>query len=102
MTPRRLLLDDQAARDIAARARILRRERGAAFAGAWIDTLLSWLDALAKGGAVVGTAHPEDPSLRVFGYRPEVRQFPPEKPSGWRWRRRYCRGLAPADGDFRG
>jgi plasmid stabilization system protein ParE len=69
LTPRRLLLDERAARDIANRARVLRRERGALFADAWIDALLGWLDGLAAGGAVVGTAHPEDPSLRVFGYR---------------------------------
>lgn len=82
MTPRRLLLDDQAARDIAARARILRRERGVAFAEFWVDALLSWLDALADGGAVLGTAHPEDRSLRVFGYRRQasiLAEFAPEE-----------------------
>lgn len=92
MTPRRLLLDDQAARDIAARARILRRERGPAFAEAWIDTLLSWLDALAEGGAVLGTAHPEDPSLRVFGYRKQASMLAEFAPVELRVIRVYFRG----------
>jgi hypothetical protein len=92
VTPRRLLIDDQAARDIAARARILRQERGAAFADAWIDTLLTWLDTLAEGGSVLGTAHPEDPSLRVFGYRRQaciLAEFVPEE---LRVIRAYVRG----------
>ena len=92
MTPRRLLLDDQAAQDIAARARVLRQERGDAFAGTWIDTLLSWLDALAEGGAVLGTAHPEDPSLRVFGYRKEASILAEFVPGELRVIRVYFRG----------
>jgi hypothetical protein len=92
VTPRRQLLADQAARDIAARARILRRERGAAFAGTWVDTLLSWLDALAEGGAVLGAAHPEDPSLRVFGYRRQASILAEFAPGELRVIRVYFRG----------
>jgi len=92
LTPRRLLLDDQAARDIAARARILSWERGAAFVEAWIDTLLSWLDALAERGAVLGTAHPEDPSLRVFGYRRQASIVAEFAPGELRVIRVYLRG----------
>lgn len=92
MTPRRLLLDDQAAWDIAARARVLRRERGEAFANACIDRLLDWLDALADGGAVFGTAHPEDPSLRVFGYRRQASILAEFVPGELRVIRVYFRG----------
>jgi hypothetical protein len=92
VTPRRLLLDDQAARDIAARVRILRRERGAAFADNWMDALLGWLDALAEGGSVLGTAHPEDPSLRVFGYRKQASILAEFVPGELRVIRVYFRG----------
>jgi hypothetical protein len=92
VTPRRLLLDDQAAKDIAARARILRRERGAPFAELWVDALLSWLDALAEGGAALGTAHPEYPSLRVFGYRRQASILAEFVPGELRVVRVYFRG----------
>lgn len=92
MTPQRLLLDDQAARDIATRARILRRERGAAFANIWVDALLDWLNALAEGGAALGTAHPEDPSLRVFGYRRQACILAEFAPGELRVIRVYFRG----------
>jgi plasmid stabilization system protein ParE len=92
VTPRRLLLDDQAARDIAARARILRQKRGPAFTRAWVDTLLAWLNALAEGGAVLGTAHPEDPTLRVFGYRRQASVLAEFVPGELRVIRVYFRG----------
>jgi hypothetical protein len=92
VTPRRLLLDDQAARDTATRARILRRERGVAFADNWVDVLLSWLDALAEGGAVLGTAQPQDPSLRVFGYRRQASILAEFVPGELRVIRVYFRG----------
>ena len=69
MTPNRLVLSRQALADIASRGRILRAERGADFALAWTGAFLDWLDALARGGARIGTAHPRHPAFRSFGYR---------------------------------
>jgi plasmid stabilization system protein ParE len=67
--PRRLLLTDEALRDIVDRARVLRDARGAAFALDWTDALLDWLESRAAAGAQLGTEHPSDPSFRTFGYR---------------------------------
>ncbi len=69
MTPRRLLLTERALRDLECRARILRNERGRAFADAWMNAFLDWLEALAEGGAVIGTQHPGHRNFRTFGYK---------------------------------
>ena len=57
-----------AARDLRRRKRILREERGAAFAEGSIDKLVSKLEAVASGGAQLGTTVAEDPAIRTFGY----------------------------------
>lgn len=69
MTPRRLLFDPRAVRDLERRARILRAERGRAFADAWTEALLAWLEKIAAGGAQIGTAHPVHAGFRTFGYK---------------------------------
>jgi plasmid stabilization system protein ParE len=71
-TPRRLRLRRAALDDLLARERVLARERGAAFARAWSDALLAWLQRLAETGAQIGTAHAERPGMRTFGYRRQV------------------------------
>ena len=69
MTPRRLVLTEEALADLAARARLLRQLRGEAFARAWVDAFLEWLGRRAESGAQLGTAHPRRPGFRTFGYR---------------------------------
>ena len=69
MTPRRLVLSDEALEDIARRAEMLRDARGIAFALDWSDALLDWLERIAATGAQVGTEHAAAPEFRSFGYR---------------------------------
>jgi hypothetical protein len=68
VTPRELVVTVPAARDMRRRERLLRRIRGNAFAAGAGDALLSWLEGLAAGGAQLGTAVGDDPSVRSFGY----------------------------------
>jgi plasmid stabilization system protein ParE len=70
--PRALRLRRAALDDLLARERVLARERGAAFARAWTDALVAWLERLAETGAQIGTAHAERPGMRTFGYRHRV------------------------------
>lgn len=69
---RRLRIRRAALDDLLARERVVARERGAAFAQAWSDALLAWLERLAETGAQIGTAHAERPGMRTFGYRRQV------------------------------
>lgn len=69
MTPNRLVLTPRAISDIDRRARVLKAERGAAFAVAWVEALFDWLTRLAEGGAQIGTTRPRHPGFRSFGYR---------------------------------
>lgn len=69
MIPRRLILRDGALRDLARHERHLGAVRGIAFAEAWSETLLDWLEHRAVLGAQFGTAHPRHPGYRTFGYR---------------------------------
>jgi plasmid stabilization system protein ParE len=69
VTPRRLRLSARATQDLARRARVLSDARGRACAIAWTEAFLDWLDALATGGARLGTAHPVHARFRTFGYR---------------------------------
>lgn len=64
MKPRRLAL-----RDLLRRESDLSAVRGRAFAEAWTEALLLWLENRAALGAQFGTAHPKPPGYRTFGYR---------------------------------
>jgi len=64
-----LKLGRAAVRDLAARERLLARERGAVFAKHATDQLLAWLERVADGGAELGTAHDTRAGMRTFGYR---------------------------------
>jgi plasmid stabilization system protein ParE len=68
VTPRLLGLSAPAARDIARRARYLAAERGEAFCERFAVEIKRWLEGLAAGGAQLGTALGDDPSVRSFGY----------------------------------
>ena len=69
MKRRALKLRRAAIRDLAARERLLARERGAVFAQRATDQLLAWLARVADGGAELGTAHDSRAGMRTFGYR---------------------------------
>lgn len=69
MIPRKLILRDGALRDLARHEHHLGAVRGIAFAEAWSETLLDWLEHRAVLGAQFGTAHPRHPGYRTFGYR---------------------------------
>jgi plasmid stabilization system protein ParE len=69
MTPRRLILREDALRDILRHESYLRALRGSAFAEAWSEGLLDWLESRAALGAQFGTDHPMHPGYRTFGYR---------------------------------
>ena len=69
MTPRKLLLTEQALDDIQRRALYLTAERGVQFALLWSDTLIDWLEHIASIGAQLGTEHPVEKSIRTFGYK---------------------------------
>jgi len=69
MTPRKLILRDRALRDLARHEGYLSTARGIAFAEAWSEDLLDWLNYRAELGAQFGTAHPRYPGYRTFGYR---------------------------------
>ena len=69
MTPRRLVLSDEAIDDIARRAGVLAAARGQAFAIDWSNALLAWLAGLAEAGAQFGTEHRVHSGFRTFGYR---------------------------------
>ena len=68
MNSRKLILRDGALRDIAHHERHLGAVRGIAFAEAWSEALLDWLENRAALGAQFGTAHPRHPGYRTFGY----------------------------------
>jgi len=68
VTPRRLGLSAPANRDIARRARYLAAKRGEAFGERFAVEIKRWLERLAAGGAQLGTALGDDPSVRSFGY----------------------------------
>ena len=69
MKSKRLVLRDSALRDLARHEKRLAAVRGDAFAEAWTEALLRWLEKLADLGAQYGTAHPRHPGYRTFGYR---------------------------------
>lgn len=69
MRSRRLVLRETALRDVMRHEERLAALRGDAFADAWTETLLQWLERLAGLGAQYGTAHPRHPGYRTFGYR---------------------------------
>ena len=69
MTPNRLVLTPRAISDIDRRARVLKAERGAAFALAWVAALFDWLSRLAESGAQIGSVQSRHPGFRSFGYR---------------------------------
>ena len=69
MLRRRLTLRDGALRDLARHEHHLGAVRGIAFAEAWSEALLGWLESRAAVGAQFGTAHPRHPGYRTFGYR---------------------------------
>jgi len=69
MIPRKLILRDGALRDLARHEDHLGTVRGNAFAAAWSEVLLDWLEHRAAIGAQFGTAHPRHPGYRTFGYR---------------------------------
>ncbi len=69
MRPKRLVLRDSALRDVVRHEKRLAAVRGDAFAAAWTEALLQWLEKLAVLGAQYGTAHPGHPGYRTFGYR---------------------------------
>jgi len=69
MRSRRLVLRERALRDIARHEDLLAELRGVAFAEAWTEALLQWLERLADLGAQYGTAHAKHPRYRTFGYR---------------------------------
>ncbi|MTI02884.1 hypothetical protein [Roseibium sp. RKSG952] len=69
MTPNKLVFTARASTDIKRRARYLMSERGRAFATAWVDALFDWLEKIAEGGALIGTAHPVQSQIRTFGYK---------------------------------
>lgn len=82
MTPRSLVLSDEAVEDIARRAETLRDARGIAFALDWSDALLVWLEKIAAAGAQIGTEHAAAPEFRSFGYRRQatiLAHFEPER-----------------------
>ena len=69
MTPNRLVLSRRAIPDIDRRARVVKAERGAAFALAWVAALFDWLSRLAESGAQIGSVQSRHPGFRSFGYR---------------------------------
>ncbi|HVL21292.1 MAG TPA: hypothetical protein VM422_09985 [Amaricoccus sp.] len=69
ITPRKLVLRRGALADIVRREAYLAKVGSPAFAEAWTETLLAWLERQAALGAQVGTAHPRFPAYRTFGYR---------------------------------
>jgi plasmid stabilization system protein ParE len=69
MNPRKLILRDGALRDLARHEHHLGAVRGTAFAEAWSEALLDWLEYRAALGAQFGTEHPIHPGYRTFGYR---------------------------------
>lgn len=69
MKPRRLILREGALQDLARHEQYLGEMRGIAFAEAWSETLLDWLENRAALGAQFGSAHPRHPGYRTFGYR---------------------------------
>ena len=69
MTPKSLVLRDSALQDIVRHEKRLAEVRGEAFAAAYTEALLRWLERLADLGAQYGTAHPRHPGYRTFGYR---------------------------------
>jgi plasmid stabilization system protein ParE len=58
MNPRRLIVRDSALRDLLRHEHYLGAVRGTAFAEAWSEALLDWLENRAALGAQLGTAHP--------------------------------------------
>lgn len=69
MTPRRLVLQERALRDLLRHEADLTAVRDASFAESWTEALLLWLENRASLGAQFGTAHPKYPGYRTFGYR---------------------------------
>lgn len=69
MTRRALRFSPRAASDLKNRARILKQERGKAFAEAYAEAFIGWLSAIAESGAKLGSTVGDDASLRRFGYR---------------------------------
>jgi plasmid stabilization system protein ParE len=67
--PRKLILRDGALRDLARHEHHLGAVRGTAFAEAWSESLIDWLEYRASLGAQFGTEHPMHPGYRTFGYR---------------------------------
>lgn len=69
MKSRRLVLRESALRDLMRHESDLIAVRGTAFAEAWTEDILLWLENRADLGAQFGTAHPKHPGYRTFGYR---------------------------------
>ena len=92
MTPRRLKLSQRASSDLRSRARVLKRERGEAFAIDYAEALITWLKRIAEGGAQLGTAVGDHPTLRSFGYRRQATILAEYTPSEMRIVRIYFRG----------
>jgi plasmid stabilization system protein ParE len=68
----RLVLRDSALRDLLRHEDHLGAVRGAAFAEAWTEALLDWLERRARLGAQFGTAHARHPGYRTFGHRQQA------------------------------
>jgi hypothetical protein len=66
MKSRETRLSEFATEDIRRRVRLLRQKRGRPFSEDWQDGFLTWLERIAKNGAVIGTALPSETSLRTF------------------------------------
>ena len=70
----------------------MREARGASFAESSIAKLVSRLEAIANGGAQIGTAVADDPAVRAFGYAKQATIVARFEPGTLRVLRVYFKG----------
>ncbi len=63
------MIQAEAQADIRRQGRYLKSECGRSFAVNWVRPLQLRLQAIASGGAQIGTGHPTHPKLKTFGYQ---------------------------------
>ncbi len=92
MTPYRLVFSKAARAGITNRTQFLIDQRGADFGAKWSETILSWLENLASGGAIIGTRHPTRIGFRTFAFRSEATLLVEYTPTEMRIVRVYFAG----------